>query len=110
MPEIDEIRLNNLEIRITEKETKEQQWKTNIGKELEGLDEHLRRQDNKMERGKWGDYGAIGVAIVLVALSLWIADGDLSLAALFSKEQGFLFVVGFLMLIGAWFKQRKIKD
>ncbi len=78
---------------------------------LENIEDHLKRQDKRMKRGEWGDYGAIGFTTMLVSVSLWIARGDLSLAALFFSEgYGVLFVIGSGIAFFAWFKQRKIKD
>jgi len=78
---------------------------------MKDIEEHLKRQDKQIERGKWGDYGAIGFTIMLVSVSLWIAGGNLSLSALFSfKGHGVVFVIGGLILLFTWFKQRKIKD
>lgn len=77
---------------------------------IKAIEAHLIRQDNEMKRGKWFALGAIGFAVALVAVSLWIGTGDLSLCGLFYNERGFLFGVGFLVMIISWVKQRKIKD
>ncbi|HEX9896679.1 MAG TPA: hypothetical protein VGA85_03355 [Dehalococcoidales bacterium] len=76
---------------------------------LQDIEDHLKRQDRKVERSTYGSYGAFGASIIFVGISLWVGSRIESDSAMF-WDYIFLIAVGFVVMLWSWCKQRKIKD
>ncbi len=75
---------------------------------IKDIEEHLKKQDKQIARGTYTTGAAVGAAIILVAVSLWIERVTLSQGS-FYWHYIFLLVVGFGFMAWCGWKQSRIK-
>ncbi len=76
---------------------------------LKDIEKHLKRQDRQMAQGSYLTGAAVGAAIILVAVSLWIGRTVLSADA-FYWNYIFLLIFGFGFMSWCQYKISKIKE
>ena len=89
--------------------TNERRDGTNQELTLKDIENHLKLQDREVKKGVYGSYGAVGVGIILVGISLLLGSDFKPSNDLFANSI-FLIVVGFVVMGWSWFKQRNFTE